>query len=55
MIAGGGPRNFLPAAMFVVNEVATMLPRALQGKRWYLKKFGEKAPKERKAVIPGVL
>ncbi|KAA8903173.1 3-oxo-5-alpha-steroid 4-dehydrogenase-domain-containing protein [Sphaerosporella brunnea] len=54
MIAGGGPFNFLPAALFVINELATMLPRALQGKRWYLKKFGEDVPK-RKAVIPGVL
>ncbi|KAF8545034.1 3-oxo-5-alpha-steroid 4-dehydrogenase-domain-containing protein [Trichophaea hybrida] len=54
MIAGGGPVNFLPAAMFVVNEIATMGPRALQGKRWYEKKFGDKAPRDRKAVVPGV-
>jgi 3-oxo-5-alpha-steroid 4-dehydrogenase 1 len=54
MIAGGGPVNFLPAAMFVVNEIATMGPRALQGKRWYSKKFGDRAPRERKAVVPGV-
>lgn len=26
-IAGGGFFNFYPATMFVVNEVATMLPR----------------------------
>jgi 3-oxo-5-alpha-steroid 4-dehydrogenase 1 len=54
MIAGGGPLKFLPATLFVVNELATMVPRALQGKRWYLKKFGDKAP-ERKAAIPGLL
>jgi 3-oxo-5-alpha-steroid 4-dehydrogenase 1 len=54
MIAGGGPLNFLPAAIFVLNEIATMLPRALQGKRWYEKKFGDKAPK-RKAAIPGII
>jgi 3-oxo-5-alpha-steroid 4-dehydrogenase 1 len=54
MIAGGGPVNFLPAALFIINEIATMAPRALQGKRWYLKKFGSKAP-QRKIVVPGVL
>ncbi|KAI5784668.1 3-oxo-5-alpha-steroid 4-dehydrogenase-domain-containing protein [Geopyxis carbonaria] len=54
MIAGGGPIVFLPATLFLVNELATMIPRALQGKRWYEKKFGSKAPK-RKAGIPWVL
>ncbi|KAI5845414.1 3-oxo-5-alpha-steroid 4-dehydrogenase-domain-containing protein [Tricharina praecox] len=54
MIAGGGPANFVPAAIFLVNEIATMGPRALQGRRWYLKKFGDKAP-VRKAVVPGLL
>lgn len=54
MIAGGGPLNFLPATIFVLNEIATMLPRALQGKRWYENKFGDKAPKK-KAAIPGII
>lgn len=54
MIIGGGPTKFLPAALFVINEVATMLPRALAGKRWYENKFGKKAP-ERMAAIPGVI
>lgn len=76
-IAGGGFYNFYPAAMFVVNEIATMLPRfvfcaveeyeheselalidvssrALQGKRWYQKKFENVVP-SRKAVIPGLI
>jgi len=51
MIAGGGPANFVPATIFLLNEIATMAPRALQGKRWYLKMFGERAP-VRKAVVP---
>jgi 3-oxo-5-alpha-steroid 4-dehydrogenase 1 len=55
MIAGGGPMAFLPATMFLINEVATMLPRALQGKKWYIENFGKKAPKDRMAAIPGIL
>lgn len=53
MIAGGGPFNFVPAALFLLIEISTMGPRAMQGKRWYLKKFGDKAP-DRKVVIPGI-
>ena len=40
---------------FVVNEIATMLPRALQGKRWYVEKFGKERVGKRGAVIPGIL
>ncbi|KAF2178123.1 3-oxo-5-alpha-steroid 4-dehydrogenase [Zopfia rhizophila CBS 207.26] len=52
-IVGGW--NCHPARAFLVNEIATMLPRALQGKRWYIKKFGKEKVGNRKAVIPGVL
>lgn len=45
----------VPARTFLVNELATMIPRALQGKRWYEKKFGKEKLGKRKAVIPGVL
>lgn len=44
-----------PARTFLINEIATMTPRALQGKRWYEKKFGKEKLAGRKAVIPGVL
>ena len=44
-----------PARTFLVNEIATMLPRALSGKRWYLKTFGEERVGGRKAVIPGLI
>jgi 3-oxo-5-alpha-steroid 4-dehydrogenase 1 len=44
-----------PARTFLVNEVTTMLPRALQGKRWYEKKFGKDKVGSRKAVIPGLV
>lgn len=44
-----------PAMMFVVNEVAAMLPRAVRGKRWYEEKFGKERIKGRWAVIPGVI
>lgn len=46
---------FHPGRAFVVNEITTMLPRALQGKRWYEKKFGVEKLEGRKAVIPGLL
>ncbi|KAI9761141.1 MAG: hypothetical protein M4579_001188 [Chaenotheca gracillima] len=45
----------LPAQNFLINEISTMLPRALQGKRWYVEKFGAKRVGNRKAVIPGLL
>ncbi|KAF2759822.1 3-oxo-5-alpha-steroid 4-dehydrogenase [Pseudovirgaria hyperparasitica] len=44
-----------PARAFLVNEITTMLPRALQGRRWYIKKFGEDKIAGLKAIIPGVL
>ncbi|RPB28495.1 3-oxo-5-alpha-steroid 4-dehydrogenase [Terfezia boudieri ATCC MYA-4762] len=53
-LAAGGI-DCLPALLFVTNEISTMLPRALQGKRWYKEKFGKKLPKDRKVVIPFLL
>lgn len=44
-----------PARAFVVNEVATMLPRALHGWDWYVEKFGREKVGKRKAIIPGLL
>lgn len=44
-----------PARAFLVNEISTMLPRALQGRRWYVRKFGEKEVGDKKAIIPGIL
>jgi 3-oxo-5-alpha-steroid 4-dehydrogenase 1 len=44
-----------PARSFLVNEVGTMLPRALQGKRWYVERFGEEKVAGRKAVVPGLV
>ncbi len=44
----------VPARMFVVNEVAAMLPRAVRGKKWYIDRFGEEKIRGKWAVIPGV-
>ncbi|KAE8453090.1 hypothetical protein EG329_012277 [Mollisiaceae sp. DMI_Dod_QoI] len=52
LMAGSG---CVPARNFVVNEIATMLPRAIQGKQWYIKRFGEEKVAGRKAVVPGIL
>lgn len=43
------------AALFVVNEVASMTPRAVDGMKWYEKKFGKKATAKRSAVLPGLI
>lgn len=45
----------LPALLFVVNEVSAMLPRAMNGRKWYVEKFGEEKLRNRKAIIPGIL
>jgi 3-oxo-5-alpha-steroid 4-dehydrogenase 1 len=50
----GGPK-FTPGRTFVINEISTMLPRALQGKRWYQEKFGKEKLDGRTALIPGLL
>ena len=52
-IVGGG--RCTPARTFVLNEIATMAPRALQGKRWYLARFGRNQVGGRGALVPGVL
>lgn len=44
-----------PARSFVINEVTTMLPRALQGRQWYVERFGREKVGSRKAVIPGII
>jgi len=44
-----------PAATFVVNEVLSMLPRAVNGKKWYVEKFGKERIGGKWAVIPGVI
>ncbi|GAA6010251.1 hypothetical protein JCM10207_005687 [Rhodosporidiobolus poonsookiae] len=45
-----------PPALFVLQEVAAMLPRALSGHRWYKETFGKDWEKKgaRWAVIPGI-
>jgi len=50
-----GGLDFVPARNFLMNEVCTMLPRALGGRRWYIERFGEEKIGGRKAVIPGLL
>lgn len=44
-----------PAWMFVAFEIASMLPRAIRGHRWYVDTFGDRYPKNRKAIIPWLL
>lgn len=51
-----------PPALFVLSEVTSMLPRALNGHAWYRAKFGVQGdgkggryPAERKAIFPGLL
>lgn len=39
----------------LTSRYSAMLPRALKGHKWYQEKFGKEFPKERKAIIPGIL
>ena len=48
-------KGCVPARTFLINEIVTMLPRAVQGKQWYENKFGKEKVAGRKAVIPGIL
>ena len=50
-----GGWSCVPARAFLVNEIATMLPRALHGWQWYVDKFGRDKVGSRKAIIPGLL
>ena len=50
-----GGLSCTPARSFVFNEISAMLPRALNGKEWYVEKFGKDKIGNRKAIIPGIL
>ena len=50
-----GGSSFLPGAIFVLNEIIVMTPRAVGGKRWYIQKFGKDKVGNRAAVLPGIL
>ncbi|OAR02489.1 hypothetical protein LLEC1_05566 [Akanthomyces lecanii] len=43
-----------PARAFLLNEVTAMFPRAVNGKKWYVDKFGPEKINKKWAVIPGV-
>ncbi|KAL8818048.1 MAG: hypothetical protein Q9223_003234 [Gallowayella weberi] len=45
----------VPARTFLINEVTTMTPRALSGRRWYVARFGEDRVGTKKAVVPGLI
>lgn len=55
----GPPSAFFPLLsppwIFFVTEILLMFPRAYRGHRWYLNKFGDNYPKERKIIIPFLL
>jgi len=45
----------LPATAFAIFTIFNIGPRALQHHQWYLSKFKEEYPKNRKALIPFIL
>ena len=45
----------VPARCFLINEVASMLPRAVMGRRWYVQRFGREKVGSRKAVVPWMI
>ena len=50
-----GGRRCVPAQNFVINEIAVMTPRALSGRRWYVKEFSADDVGKRRAILPGLL
>jgi 3-oxo-5-alpha-steroid 4-dehydrogenase 1 len=44
-----------PPWVFLFVEIATMVPRAVRGHRWYHERFRGSYPRERRAVIPWLL
>lgn len=50
-----GGLDCLPARCFFINEVASMLPRAVNGRQWYIERFGREKIGARKAIIPWTL
>ncbi|KAF8208214.1 hypothetical protein K438DRAFT_1904536 [Mycena galopus ATCC 62051] len=44
-----------PPWIFFATEILLMIPQAYRGQQWYLNKFGDRYPKERKMVIPFIL
>lgn len=44
-----------PAMAFLLNEIFVMLPRAVNGRRWYVETFGEDKIGKKYAVIPGLI
>lgn len=50
-----GGWHCVPARTFIINEISTMLPRAIEGKQWYVERFGKERIGARKAVIPGLI
>ena len=45
----------LAGVAFAVYTAANVGPRAFTNHRWYLEKFGDEYPKERRALIPFLL
>jgi 3-oxo-5-alpha-steroid 4-dehydrogenase 1 len=45
----------IPPWIFVFLEIVLMLPRALSAHRWYHDKFRGTYPKQRRAILPGLL
>ena len=50
-----GGLGCVPARTFVINEITTMLPRAVHGRQWYIERFGKEKIGSKKAVIPGII
>lgn len=44
----------VPGRAFLVNELFSMLPRAMNGRKWYAESFGEEKIRRKWTAIPGV-
>lgn len=38
--------------VFLIGTCTNLIPRAIQSRKWYIEKFGDKYPKDRKSIFP---
>ncbi len=47
--------NTIAGAIFAISTFSNLFPRALEYRKWYINKFGDVYPKDRKAIIPFII
>ena len=45
----------IPGIVYAIWVVLPLFAQSLSAHKWYLKKFGNEYPQQRKAIIPGII